>query len=53
MNPCYKFKEDDAKEVAQLIVRVLTNMGDKTVKQQVAQDVKDLTAKFPVPGLDL
>lgn len=47
------FKEADAKQVAKLIVRVLTNMGDEPARKQVAQDVKDLTAKFPVPGLDL
>ena len=47
------FKEGDAKQAAKLIVRVLNNMGDETVNRQVARDVKDLTAKFPVPGLDL
>jgi glycine hydroxymethyltransferase len=47
------FKEGDAKQVAKLIVQVLNNMGDETVNRQVARDVKDLTAKFPVPGLDL
>ena len=47
------FKEGDAKQAAKLIVQVLNNMGDKTVNRQVARDVKDLTAKFPVPGLDL
>jgi glycine hydroxymethyltransferase len=47
------FKEADAKRVAQLIVRVLGNMGDESVKKQVAGEVKELTANFPVPGLDL
>jgi glycine hydroxymethyltransferase len=47
------FQEDDVKEVAQLIVRVLTSQGDEKVKQQVSQEVKDLTSRFPVPGLDL
>ncbi|HEU0022923.1 MAG TPA: serine hydroxymethyltransferase [Dehalococcoidia bacterium] len=47
------FKEGDAQRVAQLIVRVLTNWGDETIMRQAAQDVKDLTARFPVPGLDL
>jgi glycine hydroxymethyltransferase len=47
------FKEGDAKQAAKLIVQVLNNMGDETVNRQVARDVKDLTAKFPVPGLDL
>jgi len=47
------FKEADVKQVAQLIIRVLTNMEDDQVKSQVKHDVKTLTAKFPVPGLDL
>jgi glycine/serine hydroxymethyltransferase len=36
-----------------LIVRVLTSKEDEKVKQQVRQDVKELTTRFPVPGLDL
>jgi glycine hydroxymethyltransferase len=46
-------KEADAQRVAQLIVRVLTNLGDETVKKQVTREVKELTANFPMPGLDL
>jgi len=47
------FKEEDARQVAQLIVRLVTNMGDESVKKQVSHDVKELTARFKVPGLDL
>jgi glycine hydroxymethyltransferase len=47
------FKEEDVKQVAQLIVRVLTHKKDEKVKQQVNQEVKELTSRFPVPGLDL
>jgi glycine hydroxymethyltransferase len=47
------FKEEDVKQVAQLIVRVLTHKEDEKVKQQVNQEVKELTSRFPVPGLDL
>jgi glycine hydroxymethyltransferase len=46
------FKEDDVKEVARLIVRVLANMKNEEVKEQVKGEVKKLTARFPVPGLD-
>jgi glycine hydroxymethyltransferase len=46
------FKEDDVKEVARLIVRVLTNMKNEEVKEQVKGEVTELTARFPVPGLD-
>ena len=47
------FTEEDTKEAARLILRVVTNMGDEGVMQQVADEVKELTGKFPVPGLDL
>ncbi len=47
------FKEEDARQVAQLIVRLVTNKDDESVKKQVSHDVKELTAKFTVPGLDL
>jgi glycine hydroxymethyltransferase len=46
------FKEDDTKEVARLIVQILTNMGDETVAKQVKHEVKQLTSRFSVPGLD-
>jgi glycine hydroxymethyltransferase len=47
------FKEDDAKQAARLILRLVANLEDEGVKQQVADDVKQLTTQFPVPGLDL
>ena len=47
------FQEEDTKEVAHLIVRVLTSTGDEKVKQEVRREVKELTSRFPVPGLDL
>ncbi len=40
------FKEEDARQVAKLIVRLVTNMGDESVKKQVSHDVKELTARF-------
>ena len=47
------FKEEEAKEVARLIIRVLSNMEDEEVRYQVKQQVKELTSRFPVPGLDI
>ena len=47
------FTEEETREAARLILRVVTNMGDEGVMQQVADEVKELTGKFPVPGLDL
>ncbi len=39
-------------QVAQAIVRVLTNLGDAAVEREVAGQVTALTEGFPVPGLD-
>jgi len=47
------FKEEDVREVARLIVQVLANMRDEKVQQQVKEEVKSLTSRFAVPGLDL
>ena len=38
--------------VAGAIVRVLTNLGDAVVEREVADQVAELTGRFPVPGLD-
>ena len=46
------FGEAEMKEVARLISRVLTNIDDPGEGQKVAAAVKDLTSRFPVPGID-
>ncbi len=46
------FKPADMTTVAELIVRVLKRPTDESVQRQVAEDVKKLTSRFPVPGLD-
>ena len=47
------FKQEETRQVAQLIVQTLAGIEDEKVKKRVAEAVKDLTSKFPVPGLDL
>ena len=42
------FKEDDMREVARLIGRVLKNHEDESVLAEALQDVRALTAKFPL-----
>ncbi|HZP26438.1 MAG TPA: serine hydroxymethyltransferase [Dehalococcoidia bacterium] len=39
------------KHVGKLIVRVLDNMEDETVLQQVRAEVRELTRSYPVPGI--
>ena len=46
------FDEASVKEVARLIIKTLTNMEDESTHRQVAEEVKELTSRFPVPGLD-
>ena len=46
------FDEAAVKEVAQLIIKTLTNLEDESAHRQVAAEVKELTSRFPVPGLD-
>lgn len=42
------FKEDDAREVARLIIKTLTNSDNQEAIQEVAKDVRTLTDKYPV-----
>jgi glycine hydroxymethyltransferase len=46
------FGVEDCVAVADLIVRVLREPEDDAVLKAVAADVKELTAGFPVPGID-
>ena len=47
------FDEAGVKQVARLIIEVLTSIGDQKVKHRVTDEVKELASRFPVPGLDL
>ena len=42
---------NDVIEVARLIVRMVTNIGDENVYKEVREAVDNLTSRFPVPGL--
>ena len=46
------FVEGEVQEVSRLIAQTLNNLGDEQVMGQVKKAVKELTARFPVPGLD-
>ena len=47
------FDEEAVKQVAGMIVKVLTNLDNQSVQKEVAGQVKELTSGFLVPGLDL
>ncbi|WP_251574029.1 serine hydroxymethyltransferase [Limosilactobacillus agrestimuris] len=42
------FKEDDVRQVADLIIRLLNNANDEAVKAEVAKQVHELTSKHPI-----
>ncbi|PKB66280.1 MAG: serine hydroxymethyltransferase [SAR202 cluster bacterium Io17-Chloro-G4] len=46
------FDEAAVKQVSRMIVEVLNYIDDEKIQKRVAQEVKELTSKFPVPGLD-
>jgi len=46
------FGPNEVREVAQMIVKVLNNLDDKAALADVRAKVLDMTAGFPVPGLD-
>ncbi|MDP6227394.1 MAG: serine hydroxymethyltransferase [Dehalococcoidia bacterium] len=47
------FDQKAVQRVARMIVDVLTAMGDEKVQRRVAEEVRDLAPRYPVPGLDL
>ena len=40
-------------QIAGMIVQLLSNIGDERAEVDIKQKVADLTARFPVPGLDV
>jgi glycine hydroxymethyltransferase len=46
------FGTAEMKMVAEWIVKIINNIGNKTVEEQIATEVLDLCAKFPVPGIN-
>ena len=45
------FGKDEMKHIAALIARVISNAGSQDVQVQVRQEVKQLSSRFPVPGI--
>jgi glycine hydroxymethyltransferase len=46
-------KEKQSKKIGDLILKVLTNIGNPTIENQVRIEVLDLVCLFPVPGINL
>ena len=43
---------EETAQVASMVARVLGNIEDKALHRQVAEEVRELTSGFPVPGID-
>ena len=46
------FGTEEMRQVAQLIGRVLSNVGDHTIEREVREEVISVASRFPVPGID-
>ena len=42
----------EASSVASMVARVLTNIDNQQLQEGIAAEVRELTAGFPVPGID-
>jgi glycine hydroxymethyltransferase len=47
------FDQQAVRQVARMIIEVLTAIGDEKVQRRVAEEVRDLAPRYPVPGLDM
>ena len=45
------FGKEEMEQVAGFITRILTSISDQAVEQEVRDQVLDLTARFPAPGI--
>ncbi len=46
------FGKEEMKCIASLIVKIITNIGNPDIQQQVSQEVSQICSRFPVPGID-
>jgi len=46
------FGGEEMKRIASLIVKVITNIGDRDIQNQVSREVSQMCQRFPVPGID-
>jgi len=46
------FGGEEMRQIASLIVRVVTNIGDSDIRDQVSREVSRICERFPAPGID-
>jgi len=46
------FGREEMRQIASLIVEVVTNIGNSDIRDQVSREVSQICERFPVPGID-
>jgi len=46
------FGSEEMKQIASLIVKVITNIGNDNIQRQVSEEVSQICQRFPTPGID-
>jgi len=46
------FGREEMKRIASLMVKVINNIGDLSIQNQVRDEVGEICSRFPVPGID-
>ncbi len=46
------FGREEMRQIAALIVKVITNPGNQNIQNQARQEVRQICQRFPVPGID-
>jgi glycine hydroxymethyltransferase len=46
------FSQPEMKQIANWFSKVLSHYGDKSIEQQVKEEVAQLCSRFPIPGID-
>jgi len=46
------FGKEEMKQIASLVVRIINNLGNPDIENQVSQEVSQICSRFPVPGID-
>ncbi len=46
------FGREEMKRIASLMVKVITDIDDQNIQNQVRQEVSEICRRFPVPGID-
>jgi glycine hydroxymethyltransferase len=46
------FGEEEMRKIAALVVKVVCNISDKSLRRRVSQEVSEMCRRFPLPGID-